>query len=112
MKIKKKPVVVDGWPVVDLLAMAKMGAATLPKEVREAYAEGLIEFEADRITVATMEGVMTAPEGWWLIRGVQGEWSPCEAEILMKTYDVMPAEDLGHSFKHPVIDPYGNSPEV
>lgn len=111
MKIRKKPVVVSGWPVDELLNLAKMGAATLPPEVREAYIEGLLEFEADRIVVATLEGVMTGPTGWWLIQGVKGEWYPCDGEAFDKSYDIVtPAE--GIMVQGWVADPYANSPEV
>lgn len=114
MKIRKKPVIVNGWPIADLLDLARMGAAALPQEVRLAYGEGLLEFEADRITIATLEGVMTGPVGWWLIQGVKGEWYPCDAEAFEKSYDIVaPVEDAnGVEVRHPVIDPYANSPEV
>ena len=114
MKIRKKPVIVNGWPVADLLDLARMGAGALPQEVRLAYGEGLIEFEADRITIATLEGVMTGPVGWWLIQGVKGEWYPCDAEAFEKSYDIVaPVEDeRGVEVRHPIIDPYANSPEV
>jgi hypothetical protein len=114
VKIRKKPVVVNGWPIVDLLAMARMGAGALPKEVRLAYGEGLLEFEVDRITIATLEGVMTGPVGWWLIQGVKGEWYPCDGEAFNQSYDIVaPVEDhTGAEVRIPQIDPYANSPEV
>lgn len=112
MKIRKKPVEVNGWRIAELLDLAKMGAGTLPKQVKTAYAEGLIEFEIDRITVATMEGVMTGWADWWLIQGVQGEWYPCDGDIFALTYDIVDATEVGYPIPHVSIDPYANSPEV
>lgn len=111
MKIRKRPVQVDGWLISDLLDIAKMGAASLPPEVREAYQAGTLEFEADRIVIATLEGVMTGWVGWWLIRGIEGEWYPCDHDIFDRTYDIVePLE--GHPVDFPIVDPYAHAPEM
>lgn len=73
MKIRKKPVTVDGWPIKDLLAMAAVDVATLPGKVQKAIDDGLLEFDEDRIAVVTLEGVMVGWPEWWLICGVQEE---------------------------------------
>lgn len=112
MRVRKKPVVIDGWPIADLLGMAARGIEVLPREVREAYQAGHLEFEKDRITISTLEGVMTGWEGSWLMRGIEGEWYPCEGDIFHKTYDLVEPTDVGIPVKFPTIDPYGNSPEV
>ncbi|GGJ55848.1 hypothetical protein [Glutamicibacter ardleyensis] len=39
------------------------------------------------IDIPTLEGVMKARLGWWIIRGVQGEFYPCEPQIFEATYD-------------------------
>lgn len=39
------------------------------------------------IHIRTLEGVMTAREGDWVIRGVSNEFYPCKREIVEKTYD-------------------------
>lgn len=112
MKVRKKPVVIDAWPIADLLRIAQMGAASLPKEVRSAYTEGLIEFEVDRITIATTEGVMTGWEGWWLMLGTQGEWYPCQPDAFEDTFEIVEATDIGLPVQIKSIDPYASSPEV
>lgn len=38
-------------------------------------------------TVPTMEGVMKGKAGDFLIRGVKGEFYPCDAEIFKETYE-------------------------
>jgi hypothetical protein len=39
------------------------------------------------ILITTLEGVMEGPLGCWIIRGVKGEFYPCDAEIFAATYD-------------------------
>lgn len=47
-------------------------------------------FETGKTVVKTMEGhSYDVPIGYIIIRGVQGEYYPCESEIFEKTYDVI-----------------------
>ena len=39
------------------------------------------------ITIPTLEGLMTAEEGDWVIRGVAGEFYPCKPDIFAATYE-------------------------
>jgi hypothetical protein len=48
----------------------------------EHYTGGPLVVEID-----TLEGVMAARKGDWIIRGVQGEFYPIKADILEQTYD-------------------------
>lgn len=36
--------------------------------------------------IATPEGIMHAPLGWWIIRGVAGEFYPCAPDVFAATY--------------------------
>lgn len=38
------------------------------------------------LKIQTLEGVMTATDGDWIIKGVQGEFYPCKPDIFEKTY--------------------------
>lgn len=40
-----------------------------------------------KIYIETLEGVMTATEGDWIIKGVNGEFYPCKPDIFEKTYE-------------------------
>jgi hypothetical protein len=40
-----------------------------------------------RLTIETIEGVMTAQIGDWIIKGIEGEFYPCKASIFEKTYE-------------------------
>jgi hypothetical protein len=39
------------------------------------------------IEIPTLEGVMEAVEGDWIIQGVAGEFYPCKNDIFEKTYE-------------------------
>lgn len=39
------------------------------------------------LKIRTLEGVMTANPGDWIIQGVAGELYPCKAEIFAQTYE-------------------------
>lgn len=42
-----------------------------------------------RMHIATLEGVMTASPGDWIIKGVKGEIYPCKPDIFAATYDAV-----------------------
>lgn len=39
------------------------------------------------VTITTLEGVMVASPGDWIIRGVKGEYYPCKPDIFAATYE-------------------------
>ena len=41
------------------------------------------------VKVETLEGVMTANPGDWIITGVKGERYPCKPDIFEATYEVV-----------------------
>lgn len=45
------------------------------------------EFEVD-----TLEGTMKGKKGDWLMKGIDGEFYPCDREIFEKTYDILEDE--------------------
>jgi len=89
-KYKKKPVVIealqftlDTWS--EMCDFANVGPGK-----NQAGAE--IEGEGHvTLKIPTLEGVMTAEEGDWIIRGIKGELYPCKPDIFEATYD--PAEE-------------------
>jgi len=84
-KYRKKPVVIEAvqW---------NPG----PKDVRFTFPDGT-EFRVRRpshpaaysreLEIPTLEGVMKASPGDWIIKGVQGEYYPCKPDIFEATYD-------------------------
>ena len=47
------------------------------------------------ISIETLEGVMTAKLGDWIIQGVKGEVYPCKPDIFEATYDPVPTDQKG-----------------
>jgi hypothetical protein len=47
---------------------------------------------AEWIDIPTLEGVMRAGKGDWIIRGVAGEFYPCKPDIFDATFDAVEAQ--------------------
>jgi hypothetical protein len=82
MKYRKKPVVIEARRLT-----------VFNLEELEAWCKGSIKRTClpakDRIIhIETLEGVMTANIGDWIIRGVKGEFYPCKPDIFEMTYEV------------------------
>ncbi len=45
------------------------------------------------IQIETLEGVMTASPGDWIIIGIKGEKYPCKNDIFKKTYEPVSEDD-------------------
>ncbi|MGL4977020.1 MAG: hypothetical protein ACRC5G_03310 [Cetobacterium sp.] len=48
----------------------------------------------DYLQIKTLEGVMTAIVGDWIIKGVKSEFYPCKNDIFLMTYDVVVPKDV------------------
>ena len=46
-------------------------------------------YNNDYIAIPTLEGMMVARPGDWIIRGVKGELYPCKADIFEATYEAV-----------------------
>lgn len=56
------------------------------KERSPGMSSALLSFD-HVIKINTLEGVMDVPPGWWVIRGVKGEFYPCANDIFEATYE-------------------------
>ena len=83
---RKRPVVIDAVRVADVLDAAMYGP-TVPQWVYDAWRACHVVLRSGFIEVNTLEGVMRAEYGDWLIRGVQGEIYPCKPDIFAATYE-------------------------
>ena len=43
----------------------------------------------DKVQIMTLEGIMEASPGDWIIRGVKGEFYPCKPDIFAATYEAV-----------------------
>ena len=80
-KYRKKPVVIDAveWDGKSgtIFSLAPFENATKSPEVKE---DGTLD-------ITTLEGVMTAEVGDFVIKGVSGEIYPCKPDIFEQTYE-------------------------
>ena len=87
-KFRKRALVVDAWPIYDLLEMHDKGPHALPAEIRKAIFSKEIEVLSvcRGIAIKTMEGTMVGSPESWLIRGIHGEFYPIDNLIFETTY--------------------------
>lgn len=58
------------------------------KEIIKMKGDGLgINNSEDGLYITTLEGVMKADKGDWIIKGVKGEIYPCKPDIFELTYE-------------------------
>ena len=84
MKYRKKPVVIDALQFFDTpSAMSELSEFLLDLKNIE-FKEGK---HSTTLLIETLEGTMTAQEGDFIIKGVEGEFYPCKPDIFRKTYE-------------------------
>ena len=89
MKFRKKPVVIEAF-----LWTGDQHQTEDPEWACAAIKSGKIWFsmpgtETVCMEIVTLEGVMTARRGDWIIQGVKGEIYPCKPDIFKATYEAV-----------------------
>ena len=87
MRFRKRPVEIEAFQWDGGIAGGESIAAAFPGVNLHAEAD---DPRPPRLSIATLEGVMCAAPGDWIIRGVKGEVYPCKPEIFAATYDALP----------------------
>jgi len=90
-KFRKKPVVIEAVQFKDGDFQAIMDVFPETK----AWNGYLREEGGWALEISTLEGVMTATDGDWIIKGVNGEFYPCKPDIFEMTYDEVTPEGRG-----------------
>lgn len=90
-KWRKKPVTIDAFklghdPMPDWFTDARSAGDIVTKNFDGRYHGG-----PDEAAILTLEGIMKATFGDWIIRGIKGEIYPCKPDIFEATYE--PADD-------------------
>ena len=87
MKYKKKPVVIE--------AIKWNGEQSFDELYEFANANpnnrvvGMLNGRSDVAEIVTLEGVMQANPGDYIIKGIKGELYPCKPDIFEMTYDII-----------------------
>ena len=83
MKYRKKPVVIEAEQID--------GTEECARQIEQWTAGQAAAFKSIDglwgVMVDTLEGRMTGTKGWWIIKGVQGEFYPCKDDIFAETYE-------------------------
>lgn len=77
-RYRKKPIEIEAVHYDGMFPLEFLGDA----DYVQAASDG-----SDSIEIHTLEGVMRADVGDWIIRGVQGELYPCKPDIFDATYE-------------------------
>lgn len=88
-KFRKKPVEIEAvqWNGHAL-------SVPIPVWFADPWMDKTIDRDAvdnSKLNIKTLEGVMQASAGDWIIRGVKGELYPCRDDIFRMTYEVVDA---------------------
>ena len=82
-KYRKKPVVIEAQCWDGSQGMAQELANWIGGEAHQHVASD----GRRAVFIPTMEGLMRADAGDWIIRGVKGEFYPCKPDIFAATYE-------------------------
>ena len=88
MHYRKKPVVIEAFQVAQHCAWPEWFHEAVTRN--EVITQGMGKFAEGpaSASIKTLEGVMVANEGDWIVRGVKGELYPCKPDIFAVTYEV------------------------
>jgi hypothetical protein len=81
-KFRKRPVVIEAvkWTGENHEEMQAFLAVDQPLKLHPAG-------ELQKLRILTLEGVIYASPGDWVIKGVKGEFYPCKPDIFEQTYE-------------------------
>lgn len=85
-RYRKKPVVIE--------AVLWDGKLTTVEPLMDGSTSDIVEQELcdPALLIPTLEGVMRAEVGDWIIKGVKGELYPCKPDIFAATYEAVDAQ--------------------
>lgn len=78
-KYRKKPVEIE--------AVQYMGDNA--KEIEDFVGQILLKYDDNTLGIPTLEGIMKASIGDYIIKGIVGECYPCKPNVFRNTYDEM-----------------------
>jgi hypothetical protein len=89
MQFRKKPVVIEARQFNN--DAASYDLLNWANHLQHAAGRDFVRWENECFKVPTLEDVMTASVGDWIICGVQGELYPCKPDIFAATYEPITA---------------------
>lgn len=92
LKYRKKPIVIEAFKWRGTFLGSFESYRDVPGWVNDAVIAGTLTGvcpEPTKLQIKTLEGVMMADVGDFIIRGIHGELYPCKADIFEATYDAV-----------------------
>lgn len=86
-KFRKKPVVIEAVQFVDNYSADEIMKWAGDVVDMDDYEPS--DSQCYVLGVKTLEGYMLAQRGWWIIKGVKGEFYPCAPDIFEATYEAV-----------------------
>ena len=85
MKFRKKPVEIEAMHIGEysMLEVASWCGGRIQTSAKASDPRDI----ASWLEIPTLEGIMRASKGDWVIRGVKGEFYPCKPDIFEATYE-------------------------
>lgn len=83
-KFRKKPVVIEAHR---LPFVGETPSAAFMEFLERAPDDVIVSDYDEGLAISTLEGVMRADPGDWIIKGVKGEFYPCKPDIFEATYE-------------------------
>lgn len=88
MKYKKKPVIIDAFRIgIDYIPSWFMDKVSSNDIILYGKSSGFEHYDDTNCDIKTLEGIMHANYGDYIIKGVQGEIYPCKSDIFEETYE-------------------------
>lgn len=88
MKYRKKPVVIEAFQLgIDYIPDWFMDKVTSNDVILHGTSSGFEHHDDINADIKTLEGVMHANFGDFIIKGVKGEVYPCKPDIFYATYE-------------------------
>lgn len=85
MKYRKKPVVIEAIQFINDIESVE----SIKNFMGDDFLIDASDPEHLVIRIATLEGIMIAGVGDYIIKGVNGEFYPCKPDIFEKTYELV-----------------------
>ena len=86
-KYRKKPVVIEAVQFIDRPESIGELADFVNESCELKNAKDSKGYDIAELHIKTLEGVMIARDGDWVIKGIKGEFYPCKPDIFEATYE-------------------------
>jgi len=81
MRFRKKPVEIDA------VYYDGVNQEEIRRFLNGDRVGGVLHKNGEKIVIDTLEGSMSTGPGTWIIRGIHGEYYPCQHDIFLKSYE-------------------------